>query len=273
MSQLFSLENQTIIVTGGLGLLGQNHVKVILEHGGFPVVLDIQPLDEAMLILDKISNTNSKLDYYRCDITNESDIEVTKEKILTKYSKIDGLINNAAIDPKVSNNGMKNVSRLEFFNLDQWQLELNVGLTGAMLCSKVFGYEMAKSSGGTIVNISSDLGIIAPNQNLYKQDGIQDDMQSVKPVTYSVIKHGLIGLTKYIATYWADKGVRCNTLCPGGVYNQQPEEFVSKVSNLIPMGRMAKSNEYQGAILFLLSEASSYMNGETMVIDGGRSTW
>ena len=148
-----------------------------------------------------------------------------------------------------------------------------VGLTGAMLCSKVFGYEMAKKGKGVILNISSDLGIIAPDQRIYKKDGLPENEQPVKPVTYSVIKHGLIGLTKYLATYWADKGVRCNALCPGGIYNNQPDEFVKKISNLIPLGRMADEDEYKASVVFMVSEASKYMNGSILSVDGGRSIW
>ncbi|MDP6574943.1 MAG: SDR family oxidoreductase [Candidatus Peribacteraceae bacterium] len=132
---------------------------------------------------------------------------------------------------------------------------------------------MSKNGGGAVVNISSDLGIIAPDQRIYKEEGLADDCQSVKPVTYSVIKHGLIGLTKYTATYWADKGVRCNAIAPGGVYNDQPDGFVNKLKQLIPLGRMANEDEYKGSIQFLLSSASSYMTGTVLVVDGGRSCW
>ena len=132
---------------------------------------------------------------------------------------------------------------------------------------------MAKKNYGVILNIASDLGLIAPDQRLYKKEGVADNLQNVKPVTYSVIKHGLIGLTKYLATYWAQNGVRCNAFAPGGVYNNHPEEFVQKISQLIPMGRMAKSGEYKSTIVFLCSEASSYMNGTVVTADGGRSVW
>ena len=124
---------------------------------------------------------------------------------------------------------------------------------------------------GVIVNIASDLGLISPDQNLYKKDGIQDHEQPVKPVTYSVIKHGIIGLTKYLATYWADKGIRVNTLSPGGVFTNQPDEFTSKISKLIPLGRMANKDEYKAAIVYLCSDASSYMTGSNLIIDGGRT--
>ena len=124
-----------------------------------------------------------------------------------------------------------------------------------------------------ILNISSDLGIIAPDQRIYRKEGLEDEMQTVKPVTYSVIKHGLIGLTKYLATYYAEKGVRCNALCPAGVFNGQDEEFLQKLTNLIPMGRMANVEEYKGTIVYMLSEAGSYMTGSTVIVDGGRTCW
>jgi NAD(P)-dependent dehydrogenase (short-subunit alcohol dehydrogenase family) len=132
---------------------------------------------------------------------------------------------------------------------------------------------MARRNKGVIINVASDLAVIAPDQRLYRQDGVRPDEQPVKPVTYSVVKTGLIGLTRYLATYWADRGVRVNAISPGGVYDGQPEEFVSRLEQLVPLSRMARVDEYQGAILFLCSEASSYMTGTNLVIDGGRTTW
>ena len=269
----FDLTGKVAVITGGAGLLGEKHSEAIAEFGGIPILLDI---DEKAGIekANRISNEYEvDCKFMLCDITDESQISSVRDSLSSKFGHIDILINNAAIDPKVKKQSGENLSRLENFSIDQWNLELSVGLTGAMLCSKVFGYEMSKNGYGVILNISSDLGIIAPDQRLYLKDEIAENEQPVKPVTYSVIKHGLIGLTKYLATYWIDKGVRCNALCPGGIYNNQSDEFVKKISNLIPIGRMADSDEYKAAMVFLVSEASSYMNGEAVSMDGGRSCW
>jgi len=124
-----------------------------------------------------------------------------------------------------------------------------------------------------ILNIASDLAVIAPDQRIYRQPELPNDQQPVKPVSYSVVKTGLIGLTRYLATYWAEAGVRVNAISPGGVYNGQPDDFVERLTNLIPLGRMAHQDEYQGAVLFLCSDASSYMTGQNLIVDGGRSCW
>ncbi len=180
-------------------------------------------------------------------------------------------MNNAANNPKVEGDGSgKNFSRLENFPLAAWEADLAVGLTGAFLCAKHYGPAIARQ-GGSIVNISSDLGLIAPDQRLYRKAGLPEDQQPVKPVTYSAVKAGLIGLTRYLATYWPN--VRCNALCPGGVENGQNPDFLKEVTSRIPMGRMARPEEYQGALLFLLSEASSYVNGAVLAADGGRTAW
>ena len=269
----FNLDDKVAIITGGVGFLGTKHAEAIAEMGGRPLLLDIDNEKGpaiAARISDQYKTTSS---YYNCDITNENAIEKVKDDILKSHNKIDILINNAAIDPKVKTDNSFETSRLEKFSLEQWNLELSVGLTGAYLCSKIFGSEMAQNRGGVIVNISSDLGLISPDQRLYRKDGLKENQQPVKPITYSVIKHGIIGLTKYLATYWADKNIRVNSISLGGVYTDQPDEFVKKLTNLIPLGRMASLDEYKAAIIFLVSDASSYMTGSNLVIDGGRTCW
>jgi NAD(P)-dependent dehydrogenase (short-subunit alcohol dehydrogenase family) len=208
------------------------------------------------------------------DVTKVESIAAAAGALASANRRIDVLVNNAAIDPKVVADAMVETSRLENFPLDQWNLQIAVGLTGAFLCSQTFGSAMARDGkGGVILNIASDLSVFAPDQRLYRRAGIPEERQPVKPITYSVIKAGLVGMTRYLSTYWADRGVRANALSPGGVYNGQNDEFVQKLGALIPLGRMAARDEYRSAIQFLCSDASSYMNGQNIVIDGGRSAW
>ena len=274
LADKLSLESKVAIITGGAGLLGEKHAEAVAEYGGIPVLIDI---DEKLANKKAIEIRNTfSVDSIgiKCDITKKADIESVRDKLLSEFGRIDILINNAAVDPKITHTpGGIQWSRFENFPETSWEKELAVGLKGAFLCSQVFVTDMAKRGKGVILNISSDLGIIAPDQRIYEKDGLINDMQPVKPVTYSVIKHGLIGLTKYLATYWADKGIRVNALCPGGVYNSQPDDFVKKLTDLIPIGRMAKHDEYKAAVLFLVSDASSYMTGANLVIDGGRTCW
>ena len=191
---------------------------------------------------------------------------------MEKFGRIDILINNAANNPKVEDQKPGQPwSRLENFPLATWNADIAVGLTGAFLCSRVFGQEMVKRGSGVILNVASDLAVIAPDQRLYRQEGVAEHEQPVKPVTYSVVKTALLGLTRYLSTYWVANGVRVNAISPGGVFNGQPDEFTAKLHALIPMARMAHKDEYQGAILFLCSDASSYMTGQNLIVDGGRS--
>jgi NAD(P)-dependent dehydrogenase (short-subunit alcohol dehydrogenase family) len=273
-ASLFSLKGQIALITGGAGLLGRQHAAAVLACGGTPVLLDIDPVGLRNTKNQLLEEFSREVPAIECDITSLDSVSSVREQILSRLGRIDILINNAARNPKVENVEGVNFSRLENFPTDQWELDLSVGLGGAFNCSRVFGNHMASSGrGGIIVNIASDLGVIAPDQRLYSQENLQSHQQPVKPVTYSVVKHGLIGLTKYIATYWCEQGVRCNSLSPGGVYTNQDEVFVSKLNQLIPLGRMARADEYRGAIAFLCSSASSYMNGANLIMDGGRSVW
>jgi NAD(P)-dependent dehydrogenase (short-subunit alcohol dehydrogenase family) len=273
VESLFRLDGRVAVITGGAGLLGYQHAATIAGLGGIPVLLDIN--DEALAInaARLAEETGCLAPTYVVDITDLQALEAVGQQLLAEHGRVDILINNAARNPKVESAGDKDFSRLEHFPWEQWQLDLNVGLGGAFNCAKIFGAQMARQGRGVIVNIASDLGVIAPDQRLYRIEGREAEQQPVKPVTYSVVKHGLIGLTKYLATYWCEQGVRCNALSPGGVYAGQNDVFVSKLTQLIPLGRMAEADEYRGAIAFLCSDASTYMNGTNLVMDGGRSTW
>jgi len=274
LDNIFSLNSKVIIITGAAGLLGRMHAEAVAAYGGIPVLIDLklEELNKLKAEIDSKYNISSVA--CEIDITNEIQVEKNAKYIFEKFGHIDGLINNAANNPKVENSSEKNFSRLENFTLDAWNQDLAVGLTGSFLCSKHYGYLMSKNNdGGSIVNISSDLGLIAPDQRLYAKADLAEDDQPVKPVTYSIVKTGLIGLTRYLATYWVDKNIRCNALCPGGVENGQSDIFISSVTSRIPMARLAKPNEYQGTLIWMLSDASSYLNGAIIAVDGGRSSW
>jgi NAD(P)-dependent dehydrogenase (short-subunit alcohol dehydrogenase family) len=274
VKDIFNLAGKVVVITGATGLLGRRHAEAIAAYGGTPVLLDLFKESIDSLAEELNAKFQTRATGFSVDITQEQAVSETCQRVEDAYGRVDVLINNAANNPKVdATSSVANTSRLENFPMESWNQDIAVGLTGSFLCSRYFGQSIVKSGGGSIINISSDLGVIAPDHRLYSKDGVAEHLQSVKPVTYSVVKTGLIGLTRYLATYWANKGVRCNALCPGGVFNGQGEAFVQRVSSLIPLGRMAKIDEYQGAIVFLSSDASTYMNGAVLIMDGGRSTW
>jgi len=269
----FDLSNKWVVVTGAAGLLGKQHCTALLEVNANLVLLD-KDKDKIIQLAHQLNQLgfSGEILNYEIDITIESKVLAVNKDLSAKKIPINVLINNAAINPKyeVLSDG-KNGSRVEDFDLLDWDRQLDVGLKGAFICSKVFGSTMAKQGNGVILNIASDLSIIAPDQRIYNNDS--NELQNVKPITYSVIKSGLIGMTKYLATYWNESNVRVNAISPGGVYENQDSEFVKRLTKLIPLGRMASPDEYKSAIQFLCSDASSYMTGQNLVIDGGRSVW
>ena len=273
-NDIFSLKGKTIVITGAMGLLGMKHAEIIASYGGNPILLDLSE----KLVKAHAEKLNRKYlvnaSGYEVDITDEAKIESNILEIKNKYKSIDGLVNNAANNPKVEEDSEKNFSRLENFSLKNWNNDIAVGLTGAFLCAKHYGFLISKNpKGGVIINISSDLGLIGPDQRLYSDSKDPEESRAVKPVTYSVVKTGIIGLTRYLATYWAEKNVRCNAICPGGVENGQPDGFLNNVSSRIPLGRLAKADEYQGVLIWMLSSSSSYLNGAIVPVDGGRTAW
>jgi NAD(P)-dependent dehydrogenase (short-subunit alcohol dehydrogenase family) len=268
----FDLTDRVALITGGAGLLGEQHARAIASAGGIPVLLDVTPHAQAKA--EQLAAEFGVRAWSRVtDITQPQDLTVCLQEILSRFGRLDILINNAANNPKMEDREDINFSRFENFPLEQWAADISVGLTGAFLCSQVFGSEMARRGRGVILNVASDLAVVAPDQRIYREPGLPDHLQPVKPVAYSVVKSALVGLTRYLATYWADRGVRVNAISPGGVYNGQPDDFVERLSDLIPLGRMANLDEYQGAVQFLCSDASSYMTGTNLVIDGGRTCW
>jgi NAD(P)-dependent dehydrogenase (short-subunit alcohol dehydrogenase family) len=261
----FRLDGKVAVITGGAGLLGRHHAEAIAAAGGVPVVADV---DEVAASSVAAACGGSAV---RLDVTSLDEAEAALAEVLERHGRIDLLVNNAANNPSVEDVGETGWARVDRFPLEQWDADLAVGLTGAFVCSRVFGSELARRGGGAIVNIASDLALIAPDQRLYRREGLAPDEQPVKPVSYSVVKTGLLGLTRYLAAYWADAGVRVNALSPGGVLANQPDEFVRRLEELIPVGRMAGETEYQAALIFLCSDASAYMTGHNLVVDGGRT--
>jgi NAD(P)-dependent dehydrogenase (short-subunit alcohol dehydrogenase family) len=270
----FDLTGRVAVITGGAGLLGKEHATVIAEAGGIPILADLRGEDAQKAAQEVSGKFQVPALGVGVDITDKKKVEQLLEKLIIKFQRVDILINNAANDPKVGGDNQNTTwSRFENFSLEMWEKDLAVGLTGSFICSQVLGSHMAKQGSGVILNISSDLGVVGPDQRLYEVEGKPPEEQPVKPVTYSVVKTGIIGLTRYLATYWASCGVRVNALCPGGIDAGQPMEFKERVHSRIPMGRMARKDEYHGSVLFMVSDESSYMNGAVLTVDGGRTCW
>ena len=267
----FLLTKKYCLITGAAGILGPEHAQAILEIDGNVILTDIN-MNKLKKQVEKIQVKFKKANilYYKMDVTKLKDIKKVFNKLKKKKIHVEILINNAAVDPKVKSEIQKKTNSFEKFSLLEWEKQISVGLTGSMLCSQVFGTLMSKRKKGVILNIASDLSVIAPDQRIYSSI---KNRKIYKPVTYSVIKHGLIGLTKYLSTYWPDRNIRCNSLSPGGIQLNQSINFKKKLVKLIPLNRMADKSEYKSAVKFLCSDASSYMTGQNLIIDGGRSIW
>lgn len=271
----FSLAGRVAIITGGAGLLGVRHAEAIASAGGIPVLADIRVDEAAAHAADIAKAFGVPAMGAACDITRAESVHALLDTTRTALGRVDILVNNAANNPKVEEGAAAKTefSRFEQFPLDQWQADIAVGLTGAFLCARIIGGAFAAQGHGTIVNISSEYGILAPDQRLYHIEGLPPERQPAKPVTYTVVKAGLHGLTMYLATYWAHAGVRVNTISLGGVENGQPREFLARAASRIPMGRMALPHEFQGALVYLCSDAASFVTGTNLVVDGGKSVW
>lgn len=264
----FSLKNKVAIVTGALGLLGKQHCKALSEAGANVVVAD---LDEK-----KSKDFAEKLvtESIGCgvNIKDKNSINDLLDFALLNFHKVDILINNAAINDMVeSPKNLLEESKFENYSLESWQHSIDVNLTGTFLCSQIIGKQMVKQKKGNIINIASTYGVVAPNQSLYKDKSGKQIF--FKPPAYSATKGAVISFTKYLAAYWADKNIRVNALSPGGVKNKQSKDFVEEYSKRTPLNRMAKPDDYKGAIVFLASDLSSYMTGENLIVDGGWTIW
>tara|TARA_Y100000310_G_scaffold77422_1_gene74048 strand:- start:4674 stop:5492 length:819 start_codon:yes stop_codon:yes gene_type:complete len=268
---VFDLSGKVVLITGAGGLLGPKHAEAVVEHGATVIITDHhedKARQKATLLNEKYGKKCATA--YYMDVSDPESIN----SVVAQLDRIDVLINNAAKDPKVKKEaGLTPDSRFETMTPDYWQAGLDAALNGTFYCSQAVANKMLETGGGVILNIASDLGVIAPDQRLYRKEGLAEEQQNVKPITYSAAKWAIIGMTKYLAVYFATRGIRVNCLSPTAVYNDHPEEFVEKLTNIIPMNRMSHIDEYKGAIVFLCSNASSYMTGENLIIDGGKSVW
>jgi NAD(P)-dependent dehydrogenase (short-subunit alcohol dehydrogenase family) len=268
---IFSLKGKVFVITGGLGQLGQVYLNEVLSRGGKVAILDILEVDSEMVmgLIDKL-NKNYFL-YINVNVTKKIQIQNAVSKVLKKWERIDVLINNAALDspPDAPSD---EVGPFEEYPEESFDKVMDVNVKGIFLCCQIIGKVMAQQKNGTIINISSIYGLVSPRQDIYdfrRKDG----NQFFKPIAYSVSKSSLYNLTRYLATYWAKDNVRVNTLTLAGILNNQPKEFLESYNKNIPVGRMLDVNETVGPMIFLASNASSYMTGANLVIDGGWTAW
>lgn len=264
INELFSLKGKVAVVTGACGLLGKQHCRALSEAGAFVVVADTT-VNSAKEVAKKIGPQHLGI---AMDVTDKISVETAQKKILEAYGRVDVLINNAAINDMFENPLLATEqSMFENYPLSSWKQSLEVNITGVFLCSQVFGMTMVKQGGGSIINIASTYGVTAPDQSIYKNE--KGEQLFFKSAVYPVTKSAVIGFTRYLASYWGNKKVRVNALSPGGVENNQDNFFIKQYSDRTLLGRMAAPDDYKGAIVFLASDASSYMTGANLIIDGG----
>jgi NAD(P)-dependent dehydrogenase (short-subunit alcohol dehydrogenase family) len=275
MNNRFDLTGRVAVITGGAGLLGMQHARAIAESGGHAVIADLSA-DQATARAGELTDA-SGVDALGVgvDITVKDQVERMTRLVMERFGRIDILINNAALTVKGGGESAGDYfAKFEDYPLELWEKALQVNLTGAFLCCQAVGKQMVAQQRGVILNIASDVGTISPDHRIY--DGVKSPHTGEPfntPASYATTKAGLIHLTKYLATYWAKDGIRVNSLSPGGVFANHDPVFVRNLTERIPLGRMANVDEYQGAVLFLISDASSYMTGANLIVDGGRTAW
>lgn len=272
MAERFSLTGKVAVITGATGLLGRQHCLALAQAGAHVVAVDLRQDACEALAAELAEQCGCQALGHATDIVDRGAVERLRDAIVRRFGRLDVLVNNAAINDMFENPAAAaELSRFENYPLELWQRSLDVNLTGTFTCCQVLGSELVRRGAGSIINIASTYGIVAPDQSLYrKPDGTQTFFKSV---AYPATKGAVLALTRFLAAYWGSSGVRVNALSPGGVENAQDEYFVRKYAQRTPLGRMARSDDYQGALIFLASDASSYMTGANLVVDGGWTIW
>jgi 2-deoxy-D-gluconate 3-dehydrogenase len=267
----FSLKDRVAIVTGGAGFLGVHYCQSLAEFGAHVVVADLEHVTAVEVANHVTESTDMEALGIAVDVSNPESVHEMVEKTIEKFDRIDILVNNAALDPKFdADHAGEHTNRFEDFPFSMWQQALDVNITGMFLSAQAVASPMREANSGLIVNVSSTYGIVGPDQRLYEREG---EAVQYKPVTYTVTKSAVLGLTKYLAAYFHGTGIRVNTLTPGGVFAGHDEEFVRRYSEKTILGRMAEPEDMCGALLFLVSDASAYMTGANLVVDGGWTAW
>jgi NAD(P)-dependent dehydrogenase (short-subunit alcohol dehydrogenase family) len=272
----FDLSGRVAVVTGGVGLLGKEFCRTLAEAGAAVVVADLNAPGAAD-VAGQITAAGNKALSVQVNITDPDSVHSMVTATVETFGRLDILVNSAALDPKFDPQALAAMAArgevsgaFEDYPLESWKQALDVNLTGAFLCCQAAVRPMLEQGAGSIINICSTYGLVGPDQRLYQREGKQT---AYKPVYYTVTKAGILGLTRYLATYYAGKNIRVNALTPGGVFNDHDETFLKAYSARTVMGRMAHKDEMNGAILFLASDASSYMTGSNLVVDGGWTAW
>ncbi len=269
---LFDLSGRVAVLTGGAGLLGRQYTRTLLLAGARVVVADVDGDAAMRQAAAAVAEFGGDAIGRTVDVCRPDDVSAVIDTTLCRWGRLDILINNAAIDPKTGGQMEEALfNTFEDFPLAQWQHSLDVNLTGAFLCAQAAGRVMLRAGSGVIVNVSSTYGLVAPDQRLYQRDG--EEQRHFKPASYAVTKAAIAHLTRYLAAYWGPSGIRVNTLTPHGIFNGHDEQFVRRYNSRTPLGRMARSDEMNGPLLFLVSDASSYMTGANLVVDGGWTAW
>lgn len=267
----FDMSGKTVIVTGAAGLLGKQFSLAMAQAGANVLLADLAE-DVAHANAAELQSLGLNAASTRVDVTDPKSARAMVETALDAYDSVDVLINSAALDPKFDpdNAGSQGANAFETYALDSWRQALDVNLTGTFLATQAAVQPMLRQGQGVVVNICSTYGLVGPDQRLYERP---DGSHSFKPVYYSVTKAGILGFTRYLATYYAGKNIRVNALTPGGVFNDHDEIFTNQYSSRTVLGRMAHIDEMSAAMLFLCSDASSYMTGSNLVVDGGWTAW